>query len=206
MRHKRLQACIDRHPALEACAQDISRAFELLCATFEEGGKLLICGNGGSAADADHIAGELLKGFDSARPLNPDWKGKLGDELGSCLQTGLPVIPLTGFNALNTAFANDCNGEYTFAQLTFALGQTGDALLAISTSGDSSNVLHAARTARAMDMPVIGLTGESGGQLLELTDACIRVPASIVWEVQELHLPTYHALCLMLEDHFFREA
>ena len=205
MRHKRLQACIARHPALETCADDIGLAYESIRTTFAQGGKLLAGGNGGSAADADHIAGELLKGFDSTRPLNPEWHEKLGPELAGNLQTGLPVIPLAGFNALNTAFANDCDGTFTFAQLTFALGQAGDTLLVISTSGNSANVLHAARTARAMDMSVIGLTGQSGGQLQELTDTCIRVPADIVWEVQELHLPVYHALCLMLAEYFFEE-
>ena len=206
MRHKRLQACIENHPALETCAEDIELAGELLQQTFEEGGKLLLCGNGGSAADSDHIAGELLKGFDSRRPLTPEWREKLGDSLADNLQTGLPVIPLTGFNALSTAYANDCDGQYTFAQLAFALGQSGDALMGISTSGNSANVLHALETARAMEMSTIGLTGESGGQLAGLVDCCIRVPSSVVWEIQELHLPVYHTLCLMLEDHFFSEA
>jgi D-sedoheptulose 7-phosphate isomerase len=206
MRHKRLQACIEKHPALETCATDIELAGELLKQTFEEGGKLLLCGNGGSAADSDHIAGELLKGFDSKRHLAPEWREKLGDSLADNLQTGLPVIPLTGFNALSTAYANDCDGQYTFAQLAFALGQSGDALMGISTSGNSANVLHALKTARAMEMSTIGLTGESGGQLAGLADCCIRVPSSVVWEIQELHLPVYHTLCLMLEDHFFSEA
>jgi D-sedoheptulose 7-phosphate isomerase len=206
MRHKRLQACIEKHPALETCATDIELAGELLKQTFEEGGKLLLCGNGGSAADSDHIAGELLKGFDSKRHLATEWREKLGDSLADNLQTGLPVIPLTGFNALSTAYANDCDGQYTFAQLAFALGQSGDALMGISTSGNSANVLHALKTARAMEMSTIGLTGESGGQLTGLVDCCIRVPSSVVWEIQELHLPVYHTLCLMLEDHFFSEA
>ncbi len=206
MRHKRLNACITRHPLLEKCANEIGHAYEIIRNTFAEGGRLLICGNGGSAADADHISGELLKGFDSDRQLNPQWQEKLGKELASNLQTGLPVIPLTGFNAFNSAFANDCDGKYNFAQLTFSLGQSGDTLLAISTSGNSENILHAARTAKSMDMSVVGLTGESGGQLLALTETCICAPAKIVWEIQELHLPIYHALCLMLEDYFFEEA
>ena len=205
MRHKRLRACIENHPRLEHCAEDIEGTFDLLRQCFEQGGKLLLCGNGGSAADSDHIAGELLKGFGSNRPLSTEWREKLGDSLADNLQAGLPVIPLTGFNALSTAYANDCDGDYTFAQLTFALGQTGDVMLGISTSGNSANILHAAQTARAMEMTAIGLTGKSGGKLAGLVDCCIRVPASVVWEVQELHLPVYHALSLMLEDHFFGE-
>ncbi len=203
MCHKILQNCLERHPALVTCAGDIEDAVAQLCKILEAGGKVLICGNGGSAADSDHIAGELLKGFAKQRPIPTEWKGKLGENLASNLQCGLPVIPLTIFNSLSWAFANDCNPEYTFAQLTFALGQHGDALLCISTSGNSPNVLHAAKTARARGLATIGLTGESGGKLKDLVDCCIRVPASNVWEVQEMHLPVYHAVCLMLEEKIF---
>ena len=170
---------------------------------FEGGGKLLICGNGGSAADSDHIAGELLKGFDSKRPLGAEWQAKLGAELAGNLQGAFPVIPLTGLSAISTAYANDCNADYIFAQLVFGLGQKGDVLLCISTSGNSKNVLHAAAVARAKGIRVVGLTGESGGNLVADADVCVRVPANIVWEIQEYHLPVYHTLCLMLEDHFF---
>jgi len=199
----RLEDCLRRHPALENCAYSIKNVFEELRQSFEAGGKLLICGNGGSAADSDHMAAELLKGFDSKRPLDGPWQKKLGEELSQNLQGALPVIPLTGFSALTTAYSNDCDGDYTFAQLVFALGQKPDVLLCISTSGNSKNVLHAAKVAKAKGMRVVALTGETGGELLGKVDLCICVPSQVVWEVQEMHLPVYHTLCLMLEDALF---
>ena len=199
----RLEDCIKRYPTLEMCRESVFRAFEIISNSFQSGGKLLICGNGGSAADSDHMAGELLKGFDSKRPLSAEWREKLGEELAKNLQGALPVIPLTGFSAISTAYLNDCDGDYTFAQLAFALGNSGDVLLCISTSGNSRNVIHAAKVAKAKGMQIIGLTGESGGQLKNCVDVNIQVPAKIVWEVQELHLPVYHTLCLMLEDALF---
>ena len=199
----RLEDCLQRHPVLENCAYSIKNVFEELRKSFEADGKLLICGNGGSAADSDHLAAELLKGFDSRRTLEDLWKEKLGEDLAQNLQGALPVIPLTGFSALSTAYSNDCNGDFTFAQLVFALGREEDVLLCISTSGNSKNVLHAAEVAKAKGMRVVGLTGESGGKLLRKVDVCICVPSQVVWEVQEMHLPIYHTLCLMLEDAFF---
>jgi D-sedoheptulose 7-phosphate isomerase len=199
----RLEDCLRRHPALENCAYSIKNVFEEFRLSFESGGKLLICGNGGSAADSDHLAAELLKGFDSRRTLDETWQEKLGVDLAKNLQGALPVIPLTGFSALTTAYANDCDGNYTFAQLVFALGQKEDVLLCISTSGNSKNVLLAAEVAKAKGMRVVGLTGESGGELLMNADVCICVPSKVVWEIQEMHLPVYHTICLMLEDAFF---
>ena len=201
----RLEDCLQRYPSLNSCRDSVTSAYEILLNSFQGGGKLLICGNGGSAADSDHMAGELLKGFDSKRPLRGDLRAKLGEELAGNLQGALPVIPLTGFSGLSTAYLNDCDGVYTFAQLTLALGNGGDSLLCISTSGNSANVIHAAKVAKAKGMKVIGLTGESGGELKKHVDVCIQVPAKIVWEVQELHLPVYHTLCLMLEDALFPE-
>jgi D-sedoheptulose 7-phosphate isomerase len=203
MGNVRLENCLRRYPALEICSVAVDAAFHEMRIAFEGGGKLLICGNGGSAADSDHIAGELLKGFDSRRRLGAEWEAKLGPVLAGKLQGALPVIPLTGFPAISTAWANDCDGDYIFAQLAFALGRAGDVLLCISTSGNSKNVLHAAKVARAKGLRIIALTGESGGQLASEADVCVRVPANIVWEIQEYHLPVYHTLCLMLEDHFF---
>ena len=199
----RLEDCIQRYPALESCRDSVASTFNILRESFNSGGKLLICGNGGSAADSDHMAAELLKGFDSKRPLNAEWQEKLGNELAGNLQGALPVIPLTGFSAISTAYGNDCDWKYTFAQMVLALGNEKDVLLSISTSGNSDNVIHAAKVAKAKGMQIIGLTGESGGELKNFVDVNIQVPAKIVWEVQELHLPIYHTLCLMLEDALF---
>ena len=149
------------------------------------------------------MAGELLKGFTCPRPVDDMWKRKLGTNLSDKLQGALPTIPLTGFNAFNSAFNNDCDPYYNFAQLTWALGVPGDSLFGISTSGNSKNVLYATFVARAKGLKTIGLTGDSGGQLFSNVDVCIRAPASKVENVQEFHLPIYHCLCHMLEDAFF---
>jgi D-sedoheptulose 7-phosphate isomerase len=198
-----LDKLMERLPKLRACESDIQRAYEMLKGVFEDGGKLLLCGNGGSAADAEHWSGELLKSFVKARPANDAQRMALGDELADNLQRGLPAIPLTGFISLNTAYANDCNPPYVFAQLTYALARPGDALAGISTSGNSENVCLALRTARALGLKTIGLTGASGGRMHELCDICIRVPEQETYLIQELHLPVYHTLCLMLEDALF---
>jgi len=198
-----LQSLIQRYPDLEACLPDIQRAYELLATAFQNGGKLLLCGNGGSAADADHWAGELLKGFEHPRPLSPEARQGLPPEMAARLQWAFPAIPLTAFPAFTTAFSNDVEPEYIFAQLVLALGRPGDVLAALSTSGNSSNVCRAAEVARAKGLKVLGLTGEGGGRLADLCDLCIRVPASRTLEIQELHLPVYHTLCLLIEDEFF---
>lgn len=198
-----LDECIARYPQLKVCKDDILAAFTQLVKTYRNGKKLLICGNGGSAADADHISGELLKGFGQPRPLSDDWKKRLGKSLAENLQGALPTIPLTVFNALGTAYNNDCDGRYTFAQLTWGLGQQGDTLLAITTSGNSGNVLLAVEVAKAKGLHTIALTGKSGGKIKDLVDTCIFAPATEVYKIQELHLPIYHTLCFMLEDYFF---
>lgn len=200
---KMLKECLARYPVLERCRPSIESAFYSIKHSFDEGGQLLLCGNGGSAADADHISGELLKGFDHPRPISREWIQKLGPGLASHLQGALPAIPFTAFNALATAYGNDCDGEYTFAQLTWGLGRAGDALLAITTSGNSRNVLLAIEVARAKGIRTIGLTGKTGGKLKDTVDTCICVPETEVHKIQELHLPVYHALCLMLENVFF---
>jgi D-sedoheptulose 7-phosphate isomerase len=201
--HARLQTLLERYPPLAVCAEDIVAAHALLEKTFRAGGKLLLCGNGGSAADSDHIAGELLKGFGHARTLPAADEAKLGIELASNLQGALPAIPLPQLTALVSAFGNDCDPRYVYAQLTWGLGRPGDTLLAITTSGNSLNVLHAADAAKAREVGVIGLTGETGGKLREKCAVCIRVPARETFKVQEFHLPVYHCLCLMLEETFF---
>ena len=197
-----LENLIGRYPALERCRSDIQCAFGLLAAAFDNDRKLLLCGNGGSAADSEHWAGEMLKGFAQLRPLTSSMRRGMQPETASRLQWAFPVIPLTGFPALATAFGNDVDSEYVFAQLVFALGRTGDVLAALSTSGNSANVCRAAEVARARDISVLALTGESGGGLRKLADVCICVPATQTPHIQEFHLPIYHCLSLMLEEAF----
>ena len=197
-----LNNLIERYAALEECRSDIQQAFDLLAATFLNGAKLLLCGNGGSASDSEHWAGEMLKGFAHARPLSTSMRQGLPPEMAARLQWAFPVIPLTGFPSLATAFSNDVDPEYVFAQLVLALGRPGDALAALSTSGNSPNVCRAAEVARARSIPVLVLTGATGGKLKALADVCICVPATQTPHIQEFHLPIYHCLSLMLEEMF----
>ncbi|MGO8693640.1 MAG: SIS domain-containing protein [Rectinemataceae bacterium] len=199
-----------RRPELETCAADLRAAFDLLAASFAGGGTLLACGNGGSAADSEHIVGELMKGFLLPRPLDAGHLAALersipGDwrSFASSLQGTLPAISLTGQPSLSSAFANDVAADMTFAQQVLGYGRQGDVLLGISTSGTSRNVVNAARAAKAFGLRVIGLTGRSGGTLAEIAEVCIRVPAEETFLVQELHESAYHALCAMLEEEFF---
>jgi D-sedoheptulose 7-phosphate isomerase len=197
-----LDNLIERYSALQACRSDIQRAFDLLSACFLKDGKLLLCGNGGSASDSEHWAGEMLKGFAHARPLSPTLRRGLPSKMAARLQWAFPVIPLTGFPSLATAFSNDVEPEYVFAQLVLALGRPGDVLAALSTSGNSANVCRAAEVARARNLPVLALTGTTGGKLKALANVCICVPATLTPHVQEFHLPIYHCLSLMLEEAF----
>lgn len=199
-----------RYPELAACLPDIERAFDLLTATFAGGGKLLVCGNGGSAADSDHIVGELMKGFERARPVSDEVRQGLraldadaGAYLADHLQGALPAISLSAHTALATAFNNDVAADVVFAQQVYGYGRPDDALLAISTSGHSRNVINAACVARVRGLRVIALTGADGGALRQRCHVTIAVPYTRTLEVQERHLPVYHALCLMLEDRFF---
>lgn len=204
MKSNFLVELLDRYPLLLQCEQQVQAAHDMLAESFRAGGKCLICGNGGSAADADHITGELLKGFGHPRPLGAEDRAVLKDDaLADNLQGALPSIPLTAFSALSTAYANDCDGEYHFAQLTWGLAQQGDVLVCISTSGNSANVVHAAKVAKAKGVKTVGLTGAGGGKLFEVCDLTIRVPETAVFKIQELHLPVYHTLCFMLEETFF---
>ncbi|MCX7018945.1 MAG: SIS domain-containing protein [bacterium] len=198
-----LDETIQRFPQLSVCRDDVAGAFALMRDSFRAGGKLLVCGNGGSAADSEHITGELLKGFYSKRPLSSDERARVGAELADVLQGGLPAIPLTGFMSLTSAFGNDVAAEAAFAQLTWALGRKGDVLLGISTSGNARNVLMAFQAARAAGMAVIGLSGKTGARMAAAADVCIRVPETSTPLIQELHLPVYHCLCGMLEEVFF---
>lgn len=199
-----------RYPQLSVCKEDICRAFDLLLHSYERNGKLLACGNGGSATDAEHIVGELMKGFKSPRRLDNQYQERLknvdevlGDRLASLLQGALPAIALDGHSALTTAYMNDCDPLMCFAQQVNGYGKEGDVLLGISTSGNSKNVIYAAVTAKAKGMKIIGLTGKKDSKLSELADVCIRVPEMETYKIQELHLPVYHCLCLMLEEEFF---
>jgi D-sedoheptulose 7-phosphate isomerase len=198
-----LQELVAGFPELERCKGDIERAFRAMAACFRAGGKMLLCGNGGSAADCEHWSAELMKGFLKKRPLAQEWKEKLGAELGEKLQGALPAIPLPAFGSLNSAFANDVDPELAFAQGVWALGEQGDVLVAISTSGNAKNVLRAVEVARARGLVTVGLTGEGGGKLRRLAEICIRAPGREVHRIQQSHLPIYHCLCLMLEDEFF---
>ena len=201
--NQHLEALVRRAPALETCTPDIETAFEALRDCFAGGGKALACGNGGSAADAEHWAGELLKGMLKSRPVHASSHPTLPPRLAERLQGALPMIPLTGFLSYHTAFGNDVDPELVFAQLVWALGRPGDVLIAISTSGQSENVCAAAEAASAKGMAVVALTGADGGRLRKLADIAIRVPAHETHLVQELHLPVYHCLSVMLEDEFF---
>ena len=209
---RHLDLLLARYPSLEGCREEIVRAYELLSASYANGGKLLVCGNGGSAADSEHIVGELMKGFCLPRPLCPEAARALravdeglGSFLAEHLQASLPALSLTGQTALSTAFQNDVAPELAFSQQVCGYGQAGDTLLGISTSGNSRNVLFAAVTAKSRGMNVIGLTGAAESRLSQFSDVCIRVPRTETYQVQELHLPVYHCLCLMLEERFFGE-
>lgn len=209
MKSRFFEELADRQPELAPCAEPLIRAATLAAAAIESGGKLLVCGNGGSAADALHIAGELGKGFISRRPLSARVKEKLKNacpaispDMLEKLQWGLPVVPLLGSDSLFTAVANDTDAELVFAQQLYALGMPGDVLFAISTSGNAKNVVAAAALARGMGISVIALSGLGGGRLGTLADVKILVPAIEPFRVQELHVPVYHAFCAALEEHF----
>jgi len=205
-----LDQLISRYPQLKSVSDSIKSAFDIIAASYSKDGKLLIAGNGGSASDAEHIAGELMKTFVKKRKLPDTFIKKLNNTdaeiaqyLIPRLQPGLPAIALSGHASLNTACINDIDGNITFAQQVYAYGKEGDVLLCISTSGNSKNVLYASSVARAKNLCIIGLTGESGGKLKSQTDVCICVPETETYKIQELHLPVYHCLCMMLEDYFF---
>lgn len=205
-----IEKLISRYPLLECCKHDIQLTFEILRESYKAKCKLLVCGNGGSAADAEHIVGELMKGFKNSRKCDEEMTRrlkavdvKMGAVLADNLQGALPAIALDGHIALSTAYMNDCAPLLCFAQQVNGYGCCGDVLLAISTSGNSQNVLYAAVAAKAKGMKVIGLTGQRVSELSVLADVCIRVPQTETYMIQELHLPVYHCLCLMLEEEFW---
>lgn len=216
MSEKRIEKHIDllteRYPVLSDIKNEITAAYSIIEACYCNGGKLLIAGNGGSAADAEHIVGELMKGFVLKRTITEDLSRRLASvdaELGSVLsqhlQRALPAIALDGHMALSTAYMNDCEPLLCFAQQVNGYGNAGDVFLGISTSGNSKNIIYAAAVARAKGMKVIGLTGGKESRLSAFADVCIKAPQSETYMVQELHLPIYHCICLMLEERFFGE-
>ena len=210
-----IETLLQNHPALTACRDAVESARDLLTDTYRAGGKLLLCGNGGSAADCDHIAGELLKGFLSHRPLSEEDCLALAESLpdgeadpdlyllAGQLQGGLPTVSLPAQTAALTAVCNDTDPALIFAQLTWALGQAGDTLVCLSTSGNSRNVVLAAKAAKTKGLRVLALTGENDSKLSELSDVTVQVPAHDTYRVQEYHLPVYHYLCAAVEEEFF---
>jgi len=208
--NKHIETLVSRYPTLVCCMKSIQKAYDILCQAYTDRHKLLVCGNGGSASDSEHIVGELMKEFklkrevfksqaEAMKQIDPE----LGTVLAEHLQGALPAISLTGHSSLTTAFMNDSLPELIFAQQVNGYGKPGDVLMGISTSGNSSNVLYAAVTAKSKGLHVIGLTGQRPCKLAQLADVCIQVPETETYKIQELHLPVYHCLCMMLEEHFF---
>lgn len=207
---KHIDLLVERYPSLELAKEDIIEAYLVMEECYENGGKMLVAGNGGSAADAEHIVGELMKGFKMPRKLESTFVEKLvaeNHELGTILaenlQGALPAIALDGHPALSTAYMNDCEPLLCFAQQVNGYGKSGDVFLGISTSGNSKNILYATITAHAKGLKVIGLTGAKDSKLKDMSNVCIKAPQIETYMIQELHLPIYHCLCLMLEDNFF---
>ena len=205
-----VQNLIQRYPPLKTCKESVRNAGEVLVECYQNEGKLLVCGNGGSASDSDHIVGELMKSFSKKRPVTAEFEknllessGERGAILASKLERGLAAISLNAHGGLISAISNDIGGDFIFAQQVLGYGRKNDVLLAISTSGNSVNVLDACITAKALGIKVIGLLGESGGKIKSLCDVAICVPATSTAAIQEYHLPIYHALCIMVEETFF---
>jgi D-sedoheptulose 7-phosphate isomerase len=207
---KHIDLLITRYPALKEIKQSIINAYLVMEECYLNGGKMLIAGNGGSAADSEHIAGELMKRFKIPRPVSKQFAEKLkavdeerGSALAKNLECSLMAIPLVAHEALTTAYINDVDGLGVFAQQLFGYGKAGDVFLGISTSGNSKNIMNATVVARAAGIKVIGLTGAKGGELAEVANVVVKVPETETYMIQELHLPIYHCWCLMLEDKFF---
>ena len=198
-----------RRPELSVCRHEILCAYNILVTCYDNKGKLLVCGNGGSASDADHIVGELMKGFLLSRKIDVAYESKLlamfdnGTQLAAGLQKGLPAIALSAHSAVSTAVCNDVSPEMAFAQQVFAYARPEDIFMGLSTSGNAKNVVNAAKIAGSLSLPCIGVTGCHGGKLAPLCYCAIRLPEHETWKVQELTLPVYHALCAMVESHFF---
>ena len=198
----------ERYPSLKQIKSEIEAADEILLKCFKSGNKLLVCGNGGSCSDSDHIVGELMKGFLSKRPVSEDTRKKLaqfenGEFLADNLQGALPAVALTNHSALITAFSNDVNPDMIFAQQVFGYAKEGDVLIGITTSGNSKNVVYAAEVAKMCGMKVIALTGKRENKLDKIADVVLHAPETETFKVQELHLPIYHYLCAKVEKELF---
>lgn len=207
-----IRQLVERYPVLSVNEKDIRQVCEVIINCYEQGGKLLICGNGGSCADAEHIAGELMKGFLKKRPLSDEQKKEMISAVPELenvglekLQQGLPVFTLNSGAALTTAFANDCDPDLIYAQQVLSMGKKGDVFLGISTSGNAKNVCSAAAVAKSMGITTLALSGRDGGKLRALCDISIVVKEDETFMIQELHLPVYHAICATVEEHFFKE-
>lgn len=209
---KHVDLLLERYPVLSVCREEIIAAYNILEESYSSGRKLLVAGNGGSASDSEHIVGELMKEFRLKRKIYADQierlkkiDAEMGIVLAEHLQGALPAISLVGEPSMTTAFMNDSVPVLIFAQQINGLGRAGDVFLGISTSGNSKNILYAAVAAKSKGLKVIGLTGQRENRLMEFADVCIRVPETETYKIQELHLPVYHCLCLMLEERFFGE-
>jgi len=207
-----LKKLVDIYPELNRCSGDIKAAFDLIKKSYYTDGKLLVCGNGGSAADSEHIVGELMKGFNKKRPVSKKIREKIrslynedAKYLADNLQGALPAISLVSHSALITAFSNDIAADMIFAQQVFGYGRKNDVLLGLSTSGNSTNIINAFKVAKTIGMKTIGMTGEDGGEMKSICDVTIKAPGTITPAIQESHLPIYHVLCSMLEEEFFEQ-
>ena len=198
-----VEKLIVRYPEVSACREPLEQAIAAIVSMYRDGGTLLVCGNGGSAADCEHICGELLKGFLSRRPLSESEKALLRPEIADRLQGGIKAIPLPSLTAAMTAFGNDVSSDLAFAQLVWSLGEPKGVFLGISTSGNAKNVCAAAEAARAKGMVTIAMTGQSGGTLAQLCDIAVKVPRAETYQIQELQLPISHALCAEAEAQIF---
>lgn len=205
-----MKELFERYPELEACRDSIAKAAEFMLDTYKRGGKILLCGNGGSCSDCDHIAGELLKCFKRKRKITPETKAKIEqlfpsdtDYFAEKLERGIPAISLPSQTAAISAYVNDVCADMVYAQLTYAYARESDLLIAISTSGNSANVVNAAKMARVCSMNVIGLTGANPCRLDDICDTTIKVPAAETYKIQEYHLPVYHYLCAAIEKKIF---
>jgi len=192
----------ERYPALEACREDIQKALELMLDTYGNGGKVLVCGNGGSAADCEHIVGELMKGFLSKRPVTDE---RILENMRAGLQGSLPAISLPSQSAILSAFINDVDPEMMYAQLVYGYGKENDLLIGLSTSGNSQNVVNAIEVAKSVGIKTLSLTGKRESRMSELSDVTIRVPETETYKVQEYHLPVYHYLCAEVERVMFEK-
>ena len=197
-----LNELFERYPALQICEKDIEDALKLLIDTYKNDGKVLVCGNGGSAADSEHIVGELMKGFMLKREVDD---GRIPENMRCNLQGALPAISLVSQSGVLSAFINDVEPEIMYAQLVYGYGKEGDLLICLSTSGNSKNCVNAAEVAKSIGVKVLSLTGEKESRLSQLSDCTVKVPDTETFKVQEYHLPVYHFLCSMTEKYFFKK-